>query len=203
MEQIERIKRARKHLLLDKPFYGFQLVKYPLIEDNSIKTASTNGKWIKFNPQFIKTLTNKQIQTVLVHEARHINELHHLRRQGRDCQLWNEACDHNINSSLIYNERFEKIDIILLDSQYTGMSPEQIYSKIRRHNEQNKRNAGTGQGSNEEKQNKESGDTTGSTGNSGQVPDKDKQNGNKGAEYIGIGDIEDAPAGTNINEEAN
>ena len=56
MNQLQRIIRARTHLLLDKPYYGFQLLQLDLIEDESIPTACTNGKYIKFNPKFIETL---------------------------------------------------------------------------------------------------------------------------------------------------
>jgi len=54
---------------------------------------------------------------------------HHTRRNGRDPEDWNIACDYAINQILI-DEWFVLPDGALFDPQYRGMSAEKIYDLL-------------------------------------------------------------------------
>jgi len=136
MTPLQKMERARTHLILDYPLYGLHILPIKLIEDISVERASTNGVIIKFNPEFIDTLNNKKVIFLLAHEAKHIMNGHHIRRGWRDVTKFNMATDYVINLELV-SEGFEPIDNILLSEDYRDMSSEMVYGK--REEENNKR----------------------------------------------------------------
>lgn len=104
-------------------------MRLTLVEDASVKTACTDGKVIKFNPDFVMSLTYGQRITLVAHETMHVALMHHLRRFNRDFERFNIAGDHVIDN-ILENERFEPIDGWLCDSRFAGMSIEQVYPLI-------------------------------------------------------------------------
>ena len=120
--------RLRTRLLLDQPFFGSLAMHLEMVPDASVPTAQTNGVYLKFNPDFMATLTENEQLGVLAHEVLHPALLHPYRRGDRDPKLWNEACDFAINTQLI-EAGFRLPQGALLDQQYKGMSAEAIYSK--------------------------------------------------------------------------
>lgn len=99
------------------------------IEDDTIPTACTDGKDIRFNPKFVDSLSKEEIQGLLVHEVLHVANLHHLRLQNRDPERFNIAADYTINE-IIINAGFKLPDGALLDKQYNNKSAEDIYSLL-------------------------------------------------------------------------
>ena len=136
---MNQMEKAKAQLLLDVPFYGYQLLSLPLIIDNTIKTACTNGKCIKYNENFVNTLSLKQKKTLLIHEAKHVMYMHHFRVKGFDFELFNEAGDYAINSETVWDEGFEMIPNMLLEYKYKNMSTEQIYKLLQKDPEQQKK----------------------------------------------------------------
>lgn len=70
---------------------------------------------------------------VLAHEYLHAGLQHHARRQGRDFELWNAACDFVINAWL-KEMRIGQMPPrgLLYDDALEGMSAEEIYDEILR-----------------------------------------------------------------------
>lgn len=127
------IQRARIGIALNSrtAFYASLMAKHPMVADPSKKTFSTNGILIKYNPAYAKTLTLDETKGVIIHELAHIYSFHHLRRKGRDKDLWNKACDYAINWSL------KKGGItlpkgVLLSERFEGMSAEMIYQILKK-----------------------------------------------------------------------
>lgn len=70
---------------------------------------------------------------VLAHEYLHAGLGHHARRQGRDPELWNAACDYVINAWL-KEMQIGKMPPrgLLFDETLTNMSAEEVYDEILR-----------------------------------------------------------------------
>lgn len=130
----ELVASATTTIVLDHPFFATLLLQMPRIEDPSIPTACTNGVVIKYNPEFIESLTPSQVAGLLVHEVLHpaLGHLHRLppNKEG------NIAGDYAINNFLDdYNKsagvrKLELPEGGMLDHQYDGLSAEQILAKL-------------------------------------------------------------------------
>lgn len=101
MKASDKITKAKVKLILNSPFFATLVLKMEYIEDSSILTAATNGKKIKYNPTFIDSLSLEETEGVLVHEVLHVALMHHTRRQNRDAEKWNIACDFPINEMTV------------------------------------------------------------------------------------------------------
>ena len=121
------ITNARTSLILDYPFFGVLALKLRMIETKSIPTAATDGKAIFYNPDFIAKQDKNQLQGLLVHEIMHCVLQHQLRRQERDQEKWNKACDYVINSNLI-KQGFILPGNGCIDDKYIDMTAEHVYS---------------------------------------------------------------------------
>lgn len=130
----ELVSQATTQIILDHPFFATLLLHMPRIEDKSVETACTNGVVIKYNPEFIESLTPSQIAGLMVHEVLH-PALGHLWRLPRNDQ-GNIAGDYAINNFLDnYNKscghnRLELPEGGLLDHKYDDMSAEQILAAL-------------------------------------------------------------------------
>ena len=139
--QEEKIVTARISLLLKKPFFGNMATRLILREKPEIGTAATDGKHLWYAPDFIDRLDNKQVEFLLAHEVLHVAFEHMLRRGDREPQGWNVACDYAINQILEDEGIGSKPtgnDAPLLDSQYRGLSAEQIFDKLSDYQKQQK-----------------------------------------------------------------
>ncbi len=131
---IDKIIVARVGLLLRHPFFGNLATRMQIKEGwNSLTTAATDGRTIYFNREFFKPLTNKQVEFVLAHEILHAVFDHMGRREGRDPQIFNIACDYAVNGQIVRDKigdhKIPSINIFH-DSKYYGWSAEQIYDEI-------------------------------------------------------------------------
>lgn len=63
----------------------------------SVDTAATDGRRLRYNPEFWQSLPPAQRLGVLVHELLHCSNKHHARRCRREPRLWNVAADLAIN----------------------------------------------------------------------------------------------------------
>ena len=96
---------------------------------DEIPTAAVNGTHLFVNPEFWEQLTIPERMGVLCHEALHIALNHLTRRGNRKPIKWNKAGDYVINLSL-KEGGYELPDWVLMDTQYNGMSTEQVYEKL-------------------------------------------------------------------------
>lgn len=95
--------------------------------NDTIPTADTNGREVRYNPNFFMSLNPEERIFLLIHETMHVALLHMERLAGRDHPKWNVAADHVIN--LMLKERGFKMPACgLADSQYQGMSTEEVYN---------------------------------------------------------------------------
>ena len=129
MKLIEDTK-VRIMLSPNTAFFATLLLGMDVIYDDSIPTARTNGKWIKLNTAWFKSLTIKQRVFLLLHEICHTIYLHSFRLGNRDPKEWNRACDYAINAYLVYECGYAFIDGGCLDKQYHGMGAEEIYTLL-------------------------------------------------------------------------
>lgn len=95
-----RLAKAKTSLILEYPFVGTIALNMPFTLDESVPTAATNGKYVKFNPHFIDTLCDEQLKFLVAHECFHPMLEHNYRRGERDPAKWNKACDYVINHHL-------------------------------------------------------------------------------------------------------
>lgn len=94
-----------------------------------LPTAATNGKQIRFNPEFFMTLTRDERVFLLVHEAMHVALLHLDRKADKDHRKWNVAADHVINLMLI-DRGFKMPQNGLADPKYANLSTEEVYKLL-------------------------------------------------------------------------
>ena len=98
----DKLKRARMQIVLLHPFIASTLLKKEVELDQEVSTAQIdrNGR-ISISPDFLAGLTGEEAVFLLAHECLHAMLGHAFRRQSRDPQLWNAACDAVINETLI------------------------------------------------------------------------------------------------------
>ena len=98
----QRLVKARTSLVLEHPFIGMIALNMPQEIDDSISppTACTNGKWVKYHPEFVASLTDEELKFLVAHECMHPMLEHPFRRGSRDARLWNKAGDYVINQHL-------------------------------------------------------------------------------------------------------
>jgi predicted metal-dependent peptidase len=63
----------------DYGFYGLLLMHIIFSIDESCKTAATDGVRIYFGPQFLESLSDSELDFVMMHEILHVVLLHILR----------------------------------------------------------------------------------------------------------------------------
>lgn len=149
MSAMEKVRKARAGLILDHCFFGSLALRQELKQDDTCKTMYTDGKTIGFNSQFVESLTLGQLKGVLAHEVLHVGNLHHTRRNNRDFETWNDACDYAINDILLQSG-FE-LPNGGLSGMGTDKTAETIYNTLSKKKQSNQSNSqgnknGNGQG---------------------------------------------------------
>ena len=94
------IKPLKNRLLVKYPAFASTIVNANYHEAN-IKTLSTDGKDIYYNPNFLNSLSFDEQLFSLAHEICHIRSNHIMRSKNKDFKLWNIATDAVINQLLI------------------------------------------------------------------------------------------------------
>lgn len=98
--------------------------------DDTVGTACTNGRFVRYSPEFWQKQNQAEQVGLVLHETLHVVFDHMGRIQQRDPRRWNVAADYVINQ-LIIDRGFKLPAGGLLDSQYRGMSAEEIYDLLR------------------------------------------------------------------------
>lgn len=124
-----KITKAKVSLIISQPFFATLALGMKYIECNTIKTADTDGKCIRYNPKFVDELTQDQVTGLIAHEVLHPGFLHHTRRNGRDPKKWNRACDYPINH-ILKESGFALPDGGLINPKFSGLSAEEIYNLL-------------------------------------------------------------------------
>jgi len=101
-------------VLCNNGFYGLLLMHAAFGLDETVGTAATDGNRIMFCPSFLETLSDGELDFVLMHEILHI-ALKHCNRTGkRDNARFNIACDIVVNSNILKSNGMNLKSITLL-----------------------------------------------------------------------------------------
>lgn len=104
--------------------YGLELE----IGETPFKTAHTDGTKIVFDEDFLLNMAPEEREGLLLHEVRHVTDMHQFRLAGRDPKLWNTACDHTINLDITADGfKLPNLEHACCDERFKGMAPEEIY----------------------------------------------------------------------------
>jgi len=128
----EQALNKAKIALMSRPDSAFfTTLAFSLIHefDTRIPTAATNGKRIRYNPDFFMSLGHEERVFLMLHEAMHCAYLHMERLGGRCPDNFNIAADHVINLQLI-ERGFKMPECGIADDQYTGLSTEEVYNLL-------------------------------------------------------------------------
>lgn len=103
-----------------------------------------------FNREFIDKLNDDELLGLILHETLHLTFYHNVRNVDKNMQLWNIACDLEVNS-IIDSMKFKLPEGGLLPQKDfnlpTRLSAEQYYDAIYRELEEQVKNGKFGQGS--------------------------------------------------------
>ena len=155
--QLRRVEFATSQLLLDEPFYSALVMRLKLVECDplaprtsplvTVQTFQTDGRELRFNPEYAASLGDRQLVTCQAHEVTHIIAGHFGRAPAAcDWALWNVATDYEVNGILEeYNELARakgQADPFPLpkgwmhDLRYKGQAAEAIYWELVRGKEE-------------------------------------------------------------------
>lgn len=129
MNTRDKLVAARTALILDQPFFGELSLRLKLVEDNSCETAWVDGKHLGYNPKFIDDLNHHEITALVAHEVMHCACGHPWRKDAREHERWNQACDYAINPVLT-QAGFQLPEGGLNNPAFAGLSAEWIYDRL-------------------------------------------------------------------------
>jgi predicted metal-dependent peptidase len=114
-----------------------------------IPTACTNGRDVIYNPEFVKSLDDKELNFVVLHEALHkvYQHMHLWKKLWKDNpMLANMAADYVVNHAIYEADEQSEIakrpDSALFDLAYKGMTTKQIFEMLKRSSDFVKQQAG-------------------------------------------------------------
>jgi len=117
-------------IIIDNPFYGVLLLKLEIKEDSTVATMATDGKTLKYNMDFVDSLTKQEVIGVLIHELYHCMFIHMTRMDTRDPSVWNQACDYVVNYEIIKNTKYQLPEDRLYDEDYNDWTAEAVYEDL-------------------------------------------------------------------------
>ena len=100
-EYQRRLLLARIRILTNYGFYGIMLENMAFGLDPSCDTAYTDGEKICFSPKFMESLSDMELDFVLMHEVMHVALKHCNRGLKYNQELFNIACDIVVNSNIL------------------------------------------------------------------------------------------------------
>lgn len=113
---IQRLLLSRMRILCNHGFYGLLLMHMIYAVDEEVETACTDGKRITFGTDFLDSLSDVELDFVMMHEVLHVVLQHCLRGNNRDPENFNIACDIVVNSNILLENNMKSASITL--SQY-------------------------------------------------------------------------------------
>ena len=113
----------------DAAFFTALCFSLQHIWDENIPTAATDGRSIRYNPEFFESLTKTERLFLLLHETLHVAFQHMTRKGDRNDYIWNMAADYVINYILV-NRNFSMPAGGLYDSKYADWSTAEVYDDL-------------------------------------------------------------------------
>lgn len=109
----KRILLSRMRLLCTHGFFGLLLMHMRFSLDEEVETACTDGERISFGPAFLDSLSDSELDFILMHEIMHVVLQHCLRYENYDAELFNIACDIVVNSNILLENNMNLSSITL------------------------------------------------------------------------------------------
>jgi predicted metal-dependent peptidase len=128
-KEMDRVK-TKVFLGSNAAFLGPLMCSVNFLWTEDIRTAQTNGISLYWNPHWFLKLPFDTRITVLLHELWHIALLHMIRRGSRDPEIWNYACDININNMLKAQGYSFAGTSPWIDASYGEQPTEEIYDSL-------------------------------------------------------------------------
>jgi predicted metal-dependent peptidase len=137
----QRVTKSHIAIMRSKQFCMFAgvLSVGKVLYTDEIPTACTNGRDVMYNKDFIKTLDDKELNYVVLHEALHKVYQHmHLWRKlfKENAMLANMAADYVVNYAIHEADEQSEIakrpDSALFDLKYKGMTTKQIFDLLKK-----------------------------------------------------------------------
>ncbi len=100
-EYMRRLLMSRLRILCTNGFYGLLIMHMKFALDEKCETAATDGKRIYFNPSFLDSISDSELDYILMHEILHVVLEHCSRNGDRDSEKFNIACDIVVNSNIL------------------------------------------------------------------------------------------------------
>ena len=125
-ESAIRISNCITDLLKDQPFFGSLALRLPIRPDRSRKTLASDGKEIRYAPDWVATTDAHIIKTAIGRVVLACALKHHTRRSDRDPERWQHA------SQLVTHHLLEDAGFKLPpDAQaWEGLSVEEAYDRL-------------------------------------------------------------------------
>ena len=154
-KHIQRLLLSRMRILCNHGFYGLLLMHMVYSIDEKLETACTDGIRITFGTDFLDSLTDSELDFVMMHEILHVVLQHCLRGEDRDNETFNIACDIVVNSNILLENNMKSSSITLKNYgvsmhiapdgkegyEYTA---EQVYDMLSKQKEKNLQSKGSG-----------------------------------------------------------
>jgi len=116
----EKIKKYQRRLLLSRMrilcnhgFYGVLLMHMKYAVDEDVPTACTDGVRIIFGTDFLESLSDSELDFVMMHEILHVVLQHCFRGVDLDSERYNIACDIVVNSNILLENGMKTNSITL------------------------------------------------------------------------------------------
>ena len=135
----DRITKSHIAIMRSKQFCMFSgVLSIGKVEmTDKIPTACTNGRDVMYNPEFINTLNDKELNFVVLHEAIHKVYQHmHMWKKlfKKNPQLTNMAADYVVNYAIYEADKDNSLTELpqggLFDLKYADMTTKQIYDLL-------------------------------------------------------------------------
>lgn len=137
----QRVTKSHIAIMRSKQFCMFAGVlsvgKVNFTED--LPTAATNGRDVMYNPKFIETLNDKELNFVVLHEALHkaFQHMHLWKKLWKESpMLANMAADYVVNYSIYEADDRNEITMMpssaLFNKKYAGMTTKQVFDLLKK-----------------------------------------------------------------------
>jgi len=125
----EKIHQAVRMLLNSHGLWGITALRMDYEGTTAIPKLSTDGKVIRYNPEWVYDARIGHIIFGVAHEICHCELLHHTRRDNRDPELWNRSVDLTVNS-ILDEAGLDRPEWCLFEAGSEKKAPEDIYASL-------------------------------------------------------------------------
>lgn len=128
----DRLQKAKISLTLDVPFWAQLSFKLAHNLDESVPTACTDGRVVRYSPNYLAKITDAEIVGLMIEEVGHCAMGHLWRRGTREMKRWNQACDQVLWTIIAELQVSTGGRVALskdckIEPRFKGLSAEEIY----------------------------------------------------------------------------